>query len=741
MSNLNKMSIPKEIFENIFFQKGGTKEDKLVDVLAGGKQYGMDQERPIEQPNAELEGGEWILDEDGLRVVVGDSHKEGGEDMVLQDGAQVLSNYLNAPKTLINQINREHKTKIKPKATYADALSQVYKKLGLEKLQEEQKELIEKVKYQQENTKDANTQMANIELLSKKIQEVEEKKEPLLVQAQEVFGKLFEKQENSKPKDKTNPLNEDGSVVAQTGVNFLATPYATTANIVPQQQLDPQWIRDNYNQYVLNTPPAQNSVDPQWVRDDYNQHVLGQTNNLPPQPTTTSANDDAINIAPEQFVTDPPSWQILNQHRLPNYGYQPFQPNGVAGTEVDKNLATQETRRIFPSLSQKHFTDGSIRPQDNLNFQTDINSFYTDGLKSAEKLYGKDSDKYKALASFINDNSFVNKEGDIRHTDNIYGNFTSTRPNFSLELLPEEEFKKVQADGVNTAGQLKEKYPELYEEYLSSYDTPDDVWLAPISDTTLDEVVIDATNKEEGEAKTEAEKKEVEKQKAQNRMGVFNAPNQTPMVPGAMEAHLKTNRRYERMDYTQISPEQQLQELARNQVRAEQNIDLLPSSVKAGVLANMGANLSEVANKAISQVQNINNQAFQNVQNANRQIQMQEENASAQDALNFEQRQMLAKARTEADYNNWWNTIQNNQVGMFREINRANLMNHLYTDFQFTDRGIEEKGTNRDILQRFKSNNNSQNFNVDPAQLRQYLEQTMGKDFVDKLSKKPKNNR
>ena len=155
----------------------------------------------------------------------------------------------------------------------------------------------------------------------------------------------------------------------------------------------------------------------------------------------------------------------------------------------------------------------------------------------------------------------------------------------------------------------------------------------------------------------------------------------------------------------------------------------------------MGANLSEVANKAVSQVQNINNQAFQNVQNANRQIQMQEENASAQDALNFEQRQMLAKARTEADYNNWWNTIQNNQVGMFREINRANLMNHLYTDFQFTDRGIEEKGTNRDILQRFKNNNNSQNFNVDPAQLRQYLEQTMGKDFVDKLSKKPKNNR
>lgn len=606
----NIIEIPKEIFENIFFQEGGTKDQKLINTLAGGVQYGMDKEAPIAEPNVELEKGEWILDSDGLRVVIGDTHKDGGEDMVLEDGAQILSNYLEAPKSLINALNKEHGTKIKPKSTYAEALTQVYKKIGLDKLQDEQATLIEKVKFQQENTKDANTQMMNIELLSNKIKEIEDKKQPLQVKAEEAFSKLFEKQEASKPKDKVE-TNEEGKVFAQEGGTI-------------------------------------------------------------------------------------PSWQILNQQALPQYGYQPPIYNGAYGSEVNKALATQETKRIFPNLSNTYFNEGSLIPNNPESFQKELNTYYSKALDSAKKLYGEDSEKYKQVSTFINNNNFVNNEKDVRFTDNKYGNFTSTRPNVALELIPEDEYKKLQAEGVNTAGQLKTKYPELYNQYVSKYDAPDDLWLAPIGETTLDEVVIETGKKETPEK---------QKQVAQDRVGVFNAPNQTPMLPSGLEAHLKTNRRYERADFTAISPEAQLQEIARNQVRAEQNLDLLPSSVKAGVLANMGANVSEIANKAISQVQQVNNQAFQNIQNYNRQVQNQEENASAQDALNFEQRQLLAKARTENDIANWFNTNQALQLSNFREINRANLMNYLYNDFQFTDRGIESSGNSVDLLNRIRNNN------------------------------------
>ena len=647
MSNLNKMSIPKEIFENFFFKEGGTKEDKLVSTLAGGVQYGMDKEAPIAEPNVEVEKGEWISDSNGLRVVIGDKHKDGGEDMVLEDGARILSNYLEAPRSLINKVNKEHGTKIKPKSTYSEVLSQTYKKLGLNKLQDEQKTLIEKVKFQQENTKDENTQMANIQILSNKIKEIEDKKQPLEVQAEELFSTLFDKQEASKPKEKVE-TNEEGQIYAQAGATV-------------EQQI--------------------------------------------------------------------PSWQILNQYALPQYGKQTFQPNGVAGTQVNKELATPRTMEIFPSLSQKHFKEGSIRPQDNLNFQTDIASYYTDALKSAEKLYGKDSDKFKEISTFINNNNFVKDSKDVRYTDNKYGDFTSTRPNVAFELLPQDEFEKVKKDGVNTIGQLKAKYPDLYKQYITDdLEAPDDVWLAPVSETVLDEVVIEADGKKQtSEAK--------QKQMAQDRTGVFNAPDQTPMMPKPVEAHLKTNRRYERMDYTAMSPEAQLQEIARNQVRSEQNLDLLPSSIKAGVLANMGANVSEIVNKAISQVQQLNNQSFQNVQNQNRQIQMQEENASAQDALNFEQRQLLAKARTETDYNNWWNTIQRNQAMNFDTINNLNLSNTLYSDFQFTDRGIESSGNTTDLFSRVRNNSQMQ---LTPEQMIASLEQQYGKDYVKKLTQTAK---
>lgn len=631
----NKIEIPKEIFENFYFKEGGTKENRLVDTLAGGVQYGMDKDAPIAEPNVEVEKGEWILDSNGLRVVIGDKHKDGGEDMLLEDGAKILSNYLEAPKSLINKINKEYDTKIKAKATYSDVLNQTYKKLGLNKLQDEQKTLIEKVKFQQENTKDENTQMANIQILSDKIKEIEDKKQPLEVQAEEVFSILFDKQEASKPKDKV----EEDVMYAQDGGTV-------------------------------------------------------------------------------------PNWQILNPYALPEYGYQNFQPSGVAGVAVDKTLATPKTMEIFPTISQKHFQNGAIRPQDNLSFQTDIASYYTDALKSAEKLYGKDSDKFKEISTFVNNNNFVNDPENVRYTDNKYGDFTSTRPNIAFELLPQEEYDRVKKDGVNTIGQLKVKYPELYNQYITDeLEAPDDVWLAP-TDNTLDEVVIEVDGKIENENK--------QRQSAQDRTGVFNAPDQTPRVPNPMEAHLKTNRRYERMDYTAISPEAQLQEIARNQVRSEQNLDLLPSSVKAGVLANMGANVSEIANKAISQVQQINNQSFQNVQNTNRQIQMQEENASAQDALNFEQRQLLAKARTDNDYSNWWNTIQRNQALNFDTINKLNLSNTLYSDFQFTDRGIESSGNPTDVLSRLRANPQMQ---LTPEQMVASLEQQYGKEYVKQLTK------
>src|SRR5690606_28878763 len=125
----------------------------------------------------------------------------------------------------------------------------------------------------------------------------------------------------------------------------------------------------------------------------------------------------------------------------------------------------------------------------------------------------------------------------------------------------------------------------------------------------------------------------------------------------------------------------------------------------------------------------------QNVQNQNRQIQMQEENASAQDALNFEQRQLLAKARTESDYNNWWNTIQRNQAMNFDTINKLNLSNTLYSDFQFTDRGIESSGNTPDLFSRVRNNSQMQ---LTPEQMIDSLEQQYGKDYVKKLTQTAK---
>lgn len=599
------IEIPKAVFENIFFADGGEKE--IHQKLVGNKQF---EETTETLQNANVEEGEWILDSQGLRKVMGEKHSEGGVDVHLEDGAKVLSDKGVLGKELATSLSKEYEVKLNPKNTYSEALDKINKKIGLEEVIEEQEKLVKKIDYQQKNVKDENTLSANIEVLSGKMKDLEDKKTPLQDKSIEVFAKMFEAQETKKPKDESNQ-----GIFAEGGEQ--PKPAFRIANMFEN-----------------------------W---DYFKH----------------------------------------QNEVPSSG------SGVFGKEINKPEAINEIKRVFPTLSAKYFKEGSNTPTNSKEFQQDTNRYYYDLLKSAENLYGVDSDKYKQIASEIERERFTDGayETDVRSFDGKFGNFTSTRPNYELELLPEDVHKKVKEAGVNTIGQLREKFPEEYKTYIDSLDftIPDDAWLGKTTvnadgSELLDEVVIEVDKKETTTGK------KIEDSPQQTRMGVLNTPDQTPMVPQGMDAHLKTSRRYERLDFRDISPEQQLMELNKLTERAENNLDMMPEQQKASLSANLLATQADQTNKILSQTNQFNTQGQQQIDNLNAQIQVQENNANAQDALNYEQRQLLAEAKTIADYNNFHNTVQRNNLMNYNQINDLNLSNALYDHFQFTDQGVEAKG-------------------------------------------------
>jgi hypothetical protein len=87
---MKTIAIPKEIFENIFFAEGGEKKN-LNKALTGEYQFALDAKEPIAEPNAEIEGGEYVQDSQGIRKAKGKSHETGGMPVKLEDGTFGIS--------------------------------------------------------------------------------------------------------------------------------------------------------------------------------------------------------------------------------------------------------------------------------------------------------------------------------------------------------------------------------------------------------------------------------------------------------------------------------------------------------------------------------------------------------------------------------------------------------------------------------------------------------------------------
>lgn len=611
-SNRTFVEIPKEVFENIFFQDGGQK--KLEKSLTGSYQYGIDPSKPYVQPNAEVEKGEFIQDSQGVREVVGNKHKDGGVKVRLEDYSKILSDNLQVGEDVVKEVKEVFGVSVSKKDTYAKVLKKIFDKIGLTEIIEEQEKIIAKLKKQQDNTKDAETLSLNTEVLSAKINELEEDKKPKEEEARKVFDYLFQKQEQSKEGIVEDENNfQDGGIYGE----------------APSPQLS----------YPLGIVNSQ-------IRDEYirKQGLVGGSS-----------------------------------------------PRGVYGTEVDKTKATSETSTILPSLWEKHFDKDAITPRDVLSYQSDYNAFSISADSALKDFYGEDSADYLQASSFLSANRFTDDDKDVRFKDNLYGNYTSTRPSVAVKMIPKEELEKLKEEGINTIGQLKARHPDIYSKYNKGVDFPDDVWLAPTETPAKKEEDTKEDVPNTGDSQDRDNLGQVEN--IPDRMGLFLAPDQTPLPPDSLEAHLKTTRRYERMDYTDISPEQQLAELNKQTERVQNNLDMMPPQQRAAMSANFLATQSDATNKLLQQTQQINQQGRQQIENANAQIQMRENIDNAQDALNYEQRQLMAQARTDADLRNFYNTLQRNNLMNFNTINNLNLSNALYDNFQFTDRGIEAKGS------------------------------------------------
>jgi hypothetical protein len=180
---------------------------------------------------------------------------------------------------------------------------------------------------------------------------------------------------------------------------------------------------------------------------------------------------------------------------------------------------------------------------------------------------------------------------------------------------------------------------------------------------------------------------EPEKVKDKNRRGLLLLPDQTPLMPSSIQPSLKIQRRYSRIGYNDISPEQALTEMNRSEV-ATQNLlkDMSPQQRAAAAVA-LTANANTMSNKVIADVNRTNAAGRNAVDVYNAKISDAEENAAGSDALDYEKRTYMAQNAYEQNLNNFYNKLQKNQMNNWKTVEGFNRFNALNPDVQFTGEG------------------------------------------------------
>lgn len=174
---------------------------------------------------------------------------------------------------------------------------------------------------------------------------------------------------------------------------------------------------------------------------------------------------------------------VANKYRNPTL-YVHQNPDNKIETYGEVDIADIDDRilqikALFPEIYSRFFTEtGKLKSGfEWIDYQKAIQAHYSALKQDAKKLYGEKSAYYKQLVKEIEDEEF--NLGIARYFDNKFGNFTSSRSNFLLNVIPVDILRKLNQAGIRTASQLRGYDPKLYRQYVASKQLTADFYLGP----------------------------------------------------------------------------------------------------------------------------------------------------------------------------------------------------------------------------------------------------------------------
>jgi hypothetical protein len=602
----NKIEIPREVFENIFFSEGGTKKE-LAKELAGNYQAPLTKDR-LYLANAEVEKNEYVFDSNGIRKFGGNTHEKGGTPVKLEEGARILSDHLKIGADLAKQLTKSLKLPFRATDTYAKALDRFNNASDLPKLNKEIENLI--LKMDLEKSKDKTTFAINNQFLNNTLNSKNKQKQPLEKEMAGFFEMLFEEQEMSKKEQSGSKMQMGGS-------------YLETAS---RYGIDPKRAKE-----LLSSLPHYQDAVAEYTEEDRRKRFKDFVKSAEAAGYEGDVNPNAKDLGKEAGKLQ--AWMVKNR----------------------------------PEEVIKYFTD------------------------SGQPLTAKHVDMLKKNAPWVFENTGISPDKDSasytkEEKDKLKQSYPLGQTGEPDGAIKKEDYNNFLLEGFND-DKWDWRFPTLAAGVPKKPEYKAPMPVAPLYKAP------NVTNQTLPEEETPEQSNVAAAPGKKNRRGLLLLPDQSPMLPNLLPS-LKVQRRFSRIGYNDISPEQQLTEMNRSAAASRQSLQELTPQQRAAAEIGLTANENMMSNKAIADVNRANAAARNAVDTYNAKVSDAEENASAGDALSYEQRTQTALGNYDKEIQGYYDKLASNQINNYKYIEALNRYNALNPDVQFTGEGYE---VNRDI--------------------------------------------
>jgi len=604
-----------------------------------------------------------------IQKAVGDTHENGGIKTTLPDGSKVLSDHTKIGAKNAKMFRNEFDLKVKATDTYAAIMDKYNKSIGFTKTVEEETKIIEKIGDQQQSSIEDETKDINMNYLAEELQEKQIEKEALKSTQDAAFEKIFAAQEKMPKKGKEDKMQEGGQY--DENIQALAEQYG----IAPERIME---LLGSNNPQVSQAQQLLQQGAPQ-------EQILQQL--LDSGLSEQDAQQILVQATPQmQAGGTIDNLYTPNPYMLATYGNQSFGSAnylaGNVGTPEEAQQRIQSMQSLYPNLISTSGLATEVNPTNIGAFQTGYNAYADSYNVAVDANPILTAQQKQQLKDRVAQERFIQEQGNIRNTDNVLGNFTSSRGTFSVPILTTEERQqypnlKFLGDAVNTDGTIKPEYADLTPDTQSYLTTTFKQAGAPSLDVGLAEIpVVDAVT-----APANAEQARSVEQ-TQNVMDIARMPVDFILPPSPMQDVYKPSVSLTRIEPVKVSVEPNLIEADRQRQSATNSVSFLPDNQRAAVIASLLGQTQQTTNQAITAATVANAQAQTQADTYNAQVADKQQLLDAQFSQDYEAKAFSAQLNTERDLRNYFTTNNLQQRQNYADTRDLNLLNQLYPQFQ-----------------------------------------------------------